>query len=54
MDEELTVAPTPEQPERGVHFVTTAPTLKLLNHHPLLEEGILLHSQSADLNVSLT
>uniref|UniRef100_A0A8D0TKJ9 Seizure related 6 homolog n=1 Tax=Sus scrofa TaxID=9823 RepID=A0A8D0TKJ9_PIG len=38
MDEELTVAPTPEQPERGVHFVTTAPTLKLLNHHPLLEE----------------
>ncbi|XP_025774485.1 seizure protein 6 homolog [Puma concolor] len=38
MDGELTVAPTPEQPERGVHFVTTAPTLKLLNHHPLLEE----------------
>lgn len=38
MDEELTVAPTPEQPEQGVHFVTTAPTLKLLNHHPLLEE----------------
>uniref|UniRef100_A0A8I3NCK2 Seizure related 6 homolog n=1 Tax=Canis lupus familiaris TaxID=9615 RepID=A0A8I3NCK2_CANLF len=37
-DGELTVAPTPEQPERGVHFVTTAPTLKLLNHHPLLEE----------------
>ena len=32
------MAPTPEQPERGVHFVTTAPTLKLLNHHPLLEE----------------
>lgn len=38
MDGELTAAPTPEQPERGVHFVTTAPTLKLLNHHPLLEE----------------
>ncbi|XP_077826771.1 seizure protein 6 homolog isoform X13 [Macaca mulatta] len=37
-DGELTAAPTPEQPERGVHFVTTAPTLKLLNHHPLLEE----------------
>ncbi|XP_054428940.1 seizure protein 6 homolog isoform X7 [Pteronotus mesoamericanus] len=35
---ELTAAPTPEQPERGIHFVTTAPTLKLLNHHPLLEE----------------
>lgn len=27
-DGELTAAPTPEQPERGVHFVTTAPTLK--------------------------
>lgn len=38
MDGELTAAPTPEQPDRGVHFVTTAPTLKLLNHHPLLEE----------------
>ncbi|ELK01858.1 Seizure protein 6 like protein [Pteropus alecto] len=38
MDGELTAAPTPEQPERGVHFITTAPTLKLLNHHPLLEE----------------
>ncbi|KAM7067672.1 seizure protein 6 homolog isoform 1-T1 [Molossus nigricans] len=38
MDGELTVAPTPEQPERGIHFVTTAPTLKLLNHHPLLED----------------
>lgn len=38
MDGELTAAPTPEQPEPGVHFVTTAPTLKLLNHHPLLEE----------------
>ncbi|XP_055475523.1 seizure protein 6 homolog [Psammomys obesus] len=37
-DGELTAAPTPEQPDRGVHFVTTAPTLKLLNHHPLLEE----------------
>lgn len=37
-DGELTVAPTPEQPDHGVHFVTTAPTLKLLNHHPLLEE----------------
>uniref|UniRef100_A0A8C5L3K9 Seizure related gene 6 n=1 Tax=Jaculus jaculus TaxID=51337 RepID=A0A8C5L3K9_JACJA len=37
-DRELTAAPTPEQPDRGVHFVTTAPTLKLLNHHPLLEE----------------
>ncbi|EHB13328.1 Seizure protein 6-like protein [Heterocephalus glaber] len=37
-DGELTAAPTPEQPERGVHFITTAPTLKLLNHHPLLEE----------------
>ncbi|XP_028353898.2 seizure protein 6 homolog [Physeter macrocephalus] len=37
-DGELTVNPTPEQPERGIHFVTTAPTLKLLNHHPLLEE----------------
>ncbi|XP_035156813.1 seizure protein 6 homolog isoform X5 [Callithrix jacchus] len=37
-DGELTAAPTPEQPERGIHFVTTAPTLKLLNHHPLLEE----------------
>ena len=34
----MTAAPTPEQPEPGVHFVTTAPTLKLLNHHPLLEE----------------
>ncbi|KAI5935044.1 Seizure protein 6 [Manis javanica] len=38
MEGELTVAPTPEQPERGVHFITTAPTLNLLNHHPLLEE----------------
>lgn len=38
MDGELTAAPTPEQPERSVHFITTAPTLKLLNHHPLLEE----------------
>ncbi|XP_037663922.1 seizure protein 6 homolog isoform X6 [Choloepus didactylus] len=37
-DDELTAAPTPEQPEQAVHFVTTAPTLKLLNHHPLLEE----------------
>uniref|UniRef100_A0A8C2SBQ0 Seizure related 6 homolog n=1 Tax=Capra hircus TaxID=9925 RepID=A0A8C2SBQ0_CAPHI len=37
-DGELTAAPTPEQPAPGVHFVTTAPTLKLLNHHPLLEE----------------
>lgn len=37
-DGEWTVAPTPEQPERGIHFVTTAPTLKLLNHHPLLDE----------------
>ncbi|EDL12899.1 seizure related gene 6, isoform CRA_b [Mus musculus] len=37
-DGELTAAPTPEQSDRGVHFVTTAPTLKLLNHHPLLEE----------------
>ncbi|XP_056675522.1 seizure protein 6 homolog isoform X1 [Monodelphis domestica] len=37
-DGEPTVAPTPEQPEGGVHFVSTAPTLKLLNHHPLLEE----------------
>ncbi|XP_057630886.1 seizure protein 6 homolog isoform X1 [Chionomys nivalis] len=38
MDGELTAAPTPEQPDPGIHFVTTAPTLKLLNHHPLLEE----------------
>uniref|UniRef100_G3U3A5 Seizure related 6 homolog n=1 Tax=Loxodonta africana TaxID=9785 RepID=G3U3A5_LOXAF len=39
-DGELTAAPTPERPERGIHFITTAPTLKLLNHHPLLEEFV--------------
>ncbi|XP_042298335.1 seizure protein 6 homolog isoform X1 [Sceloporus undulatus] len=34
---EQTVPPTPEELERDAPFVTTAPTLKLLNHHPLLE-----------------
>ncbi|XP_050785212.1 seizure protein 6 homolog isoform X1 [Gopherus flavomarginatus] len=33
-----TVPPTPDELEGKVHFVTTAPTLTLLNHHPLLEE----------------
>uniref|UniRef100_A0ABM5ENQ4 Seizure protein 6 homolog isoform X4 n=1 Tax=Pogona vitticeps TaxID=103695 RepID=A0ABM5ENQ4_9SAUR len=33
-----TVPPTPEQLEHDTRFVTTAPTLKLLNHHPLLED----------------
>uniref|UniRef100_A0A8C0GMU9 Seizure related 6 homolog n=1 Tax=Chelonoidis abingdonii TaxID=106734 RepID=A0A8C0GMU9_CHEAB len=33
-----TVPPTPDELEGEVHFVTTAPTLTLLNHHPLLEE----------------
>ncbi|CAI5794669.1 Seizure related 6 homolog [Podarcis lilfordi] len=35
---EPTVPPTPDEPEREAHFVTTAPTLKLLNHHPLLDD----------------
>lgn len=30
--------PTPDELEHEAHFVTTAPTLKLLNHHPLLED----------------
>lgn len=30
--------PTPDEQEHEAHFVTTAPTLKLLNHHPLLED----------------
>uniref|UniRef100_A0A8C3T3U9 Seizure related 6 homolog n=1 Tax=Chelydra serpentina TaxID=8475 RepID=A0A8C3T3U9_CHESE len=33
-----TVPPTPDELEGSVRFVTTAPTLTLLNHHPLLEE----------------
>nr|XP_042714024.1 seizure protein 6 homolog [Chrysemys picta bellii] len=33
-----TVPPTPDELEGEVRFVTTAPTLTLLNHHPLLEE----------------
>ncbi|XP_033028458.1 seizure protein 6 homolog [Lacerta agilis] len=37
-DGEPTVPPTPDEPEREAHFVTTAPTLKLLNHHPLLDD----------------
>ncbi|KAJ6657295.1 hypothetical protein lerEdw1_002662 [Lerista edwardsae] len=37
-DGEQTVPPTPDEPEHDAHFVTTAPTLKLLNHHPLLED----------------
>uniref|UniRef100_A0A8C4XZI0 Seizure related 6 homolog n=1 Tax=Gopherus evgoodei TaxID=1825980 RepID=A0A8C4XZI0_9SAUR len=35
-----TVPPTPDELEGKVHFVTTAPTLTLLNHHPLLEESL--------------
>ncbi|KFQ41186.1 Seizure protein 6, partial [Mesitornis unicolor] len=38
---EPTALPTPEEREAEAHFVSTAPTLKLLNHHPLLED--LLH-----------
>ncbi|XP_061461502.1 seizure protein 6 homolog [Rhineura floridana] len=37
-DVEQTVPPTPDKSEREAHFVTTAPTLKLLNHHPLLDD----------------
>lgn len=37
-DGEQTVPPTPDEPEHEAHFITTAPTLKLLNHHPLLED----------------
>ncbi|XP_028938443.1 seizure protein 6 homolog isoform X1 [Ornithorhynchus anatinus] len=33
-----TALPTPEEPAGPIRFATTAPTLKLLNHHPLLEE----------------
>ncbi|XP_042735708.1 seizure protein 6 homolog [Lagopus leucura] len=36
-----TALPTPAEHEAEAHFVSTAPTLKLLNHHPLLED--LLH-----------
>ncbi|KAL8198969.1 UNVERIFIED_CONTAM: hypothetical protein K2H54_030613 [Gekko kuhli] len=35
---EQTVPPTPDELEHEAHFVTTAPTLKLLNHHPLLDD----------------
>uniref|UniRef100_A0A8C3SYZ9 Seizure related 6 homolog n=1 Tax=Chelydra serpentina TaxID=8475 RepID=A0A8C3SYZ9_CHESE len=35
-----TVPPTPDELEGSVRFVTTAPTLTLLNHHPLLEEQV--------------
>ncbi|XP_010572239.1 PREDICTED: seizure protein 6 homolog [Haliaeetus leucocephalus] len=38
---EPTALPTPAEREAEAHFVSTAPTLKLLNHHPLLED--LLH-----------
>ncbi|XP_053131225.1 seizure protein 6 homolog isoform X2 [Hemicordylus capensis] len=37
-DGERTVPPTPDEMEHEARFVTTAPTLKLLNHHPLLED----------------
>ncbi|XP_077167883.1 seizure protein 6 homolog isoform X3 [Paroedura picta] len=37
-DGEQTVPPTPDELEHEAHFITTAPTLKLLNHHPLLED----------------
>uniref|UniRef100_A0A8C8VKP1 Seizure related 6 homolog n=1 Tax=Pelusios castaneus TaxID=367368 RepID=A0A8C8VKP1_9SAUR len=37
-EREQTVPPTPDELEGQVPFVTTAPTLTLLNHHPLLEE----------------
>ncbi|XP_075760647.1 seizure protein 6 homolog isoform X2 [Pelodiscus sinensis] len=33
-----TVPPTPDEAEGEVRFVSTAPTVTLLNHHPLLEE----------------
>uniref|UniRef100_A0A493TMR8 Seizure related 6 homolog n=1 Tax=Anas platyrhynchos platyrhynchos TaxID=8840 RepID=A0A493TMR8_ANAPP len=36
-----TALPTPAEREAEARFVSTAPTLKLLNHHPLLED--LLH-----------
>ncbi|XP_044286506.1 seizure protein 6 homolog [Varanus komodoensis] len=39
-----TVPPTPDEPEREAGFVTTAPTLRLLNHHPLLDD--LLHEDA--------
>ncbi|XP_074870213.1 seizure protein 6 homolog [Carettochelys insculpta] len=32
--------PTPDELEGEAHFVTTAPPLPLLNHHPLLEEAL--------------
>ncbi|XP_062362919.1 seizure protein 6 homolog isoform X1 [Cinclus cinclus] len=38
---EPTALPTPVEREAEAHFVSTAPTLKILNHHPLLED--LLH-----------
>ncbi|XP_040472379.1 seizure protein 6 homolog isoform X2 [Falco naumanni] len=38
---EPTALPTPAEREAEARFVSTAPTLKLLNHHPLLED--LLH-----------
>ncbi|KFQ97031.1 Seizure protein 6, partial [Nipponia nippon] len=38
---EPTALPTLAEREAEAHFVSTAPTLKLLNHHPLLED--LLH-----------
>ncbi|KAM4648601.1 seizure protein 6 homolog [Amazona ochrocephala] len=40
-EREPTALPTPEEREAEARFVSTAPTLKLLNHHPLLED--LLH-----------
>ncbi|XP_063197927.1 seizure protein 6 homolog isoform X2 [Chroicocephalus ridibundus] len=38
---EPTALPTPAEREAEARFVSTAPTLKILNHHPLLED--LLH-----------
>ncbi|KFP21210.1 Seizure protein 6, partial [Egretta garzetta] len=38
---EPTALPTPVEREAEARFVSTAPTLKLLHHHPLLED--LLH-----------
>ncbi|XP_069471400.1 seizure protein 6 homolog isoform X2 [Ambystoma mexicanum] len=35
---DLPASPTAEDQEGEVRFITTAPTLTLLNHHPLLEE----------------
>ncbi|XP_059573121.1 seizure protein 6 homolog isoform X1 [Alligator mississippiensis] len=37
-EEEPTALPTPDEPAAEARFVTTAPPLDLLNHHPLLED----------------